>query len=269
MTPAIMKAFLSASFLSVSAIAVSSTIPPSLTDGTCANLLVDDFASQSRLTFLFYNAMLQPSSDDGTMASITGRADTATSVIVSNNHLTLTSAEDGTSYWYTMLGCTRATDMYGGIDMTIKAPKGTTMTIELQTSKICSSGNPTLHDLDSTALGWVFDGTEQYYSIPFSRFQGLDTDHLLSLLLSGISKPITLGPIAFYCGPSGTEYPVPSGIPILEPTSKIPATIGPSAFVIYTFGNGNSNNLGFYHGGDDAATYKLSKGRMTINMKGN
>ncbi|TVY45726.1 Peptidoglycan-N-acetylglucosamine deacetylase [Lachnellula subtilissima] len=207
-----MKAFLSASFLSVPATAVLSAIPPSLTDGTCANLLVDDFASQSRLTFLFYNAMLQPSSDDGTMAPITGRADTATSVIISNNHLTLTSARDGTSYWYTMLGCTRATDI---------------------------------------------------------RFQGLDTDHLLSLLLSGISKPITLGPIAFYCGVSATAYPVPSTVPVLEPTSKIAEITGPSAFVIDTFGNVNSNNLGFYHGGDDATTYKLSKGRMIIDMKGN
>lgn len=263
-----MKAFLSVRFLSVFAIAVSRTIS-SVSNGTCASLLVDDFASQSRLTFLFYNAMLQPSSDDGTMAPIVGRADTATSVIVSNNHLTLTSVSDRTSYWYTMLGCTSATDIYGGIGMTIKAPKGTTMTIELQTSQTCSSDSPTLTDLDSTILGWNFDGTEQYYTIPFSRFQGLDTDHLLSLLLSGISKPITLGPIAFYCGVSGTAYPVPSTVPVLEPTSTIPATTGPSAFLIDTFGNANSNNLGFYHGGDDAATYKLSKDRMAINMKGN
>ncbi|TVY53435.1 Peptidoglycan-N-acetylglucosamine deacetylase [Lachnellula cervina] len=263
-----MKAFLSVRFLSVFAIAVSRTIS-SVSNGTCASLLVDDFASQSRLTFLFYNAMLQPSSDDGTMAPIVGRADTATSVIVSNNHLTLTSVSDRTSYWYTMLGCTSATDIYGGIGMTIKAPKGTTMTIELQTSQTCSTDSPTLTDLDSTILGWNFDGTEQYYTIPFSRFQGLDTDHLLSLLLSGISKPITLGPIGFYCGVSGTAYPVPSTVPVLEPTSTIPATTGPSAFLIDTFGNANSNNLGFYHGGDDAATYKLSKDRMAINMKGN
>lgn len=45
-----------------------------------SDLLVDDWSSQSRLTFLFYNAMLQPSSDDGTMKSVT----------VANNYVTLT-----------------------------------------------------------------------------------------------------------------------------------------------------------------------------------
>jgi peptidoglycan/xylan/chitin deacetylase (PgdA/CDA1 family) len=230
--------------------------------------LIEDFASQSRLTFLFYNAMLQPSSDDGTMAAVADRPDTATSVIVANNHMTLTPA-NGNSYWYTMLSCTKATNKYGGIGMTIKAPQGTTMTIELQTSKTCSSDNPTLNDLQSTDLGWAFDGTEKYYTIPFSKFQGLDTDHILTLLISGISKPITLGPIAFYCGNTGTAYPVPTTVAVVEPTSTVPATTGPSAFVIDTFGNADSNNLGFYHGGDDTTTYKQSGGKLTINTKGN
>ncbi|RDL37744.1 Uncharacterized protein BP5553_05177 [Venustampulla echinocandica] len=236
--------------------------------GSCTNLLVDDFASQSRLTFLFYNAMLQSTSDDGTMAPIPDRPDTSTSVIVANNHLTLTPAS-GSSYWYTMLGCTKATNVYGGIGMTIQAPKGTTLTVELQTSTTCSSDNPTLNDLLSTDLGWTFDGTEKYYTIPFSKFPGLDTDHILTLLFSGISKPITLGPIAFYCGTTGTAYPVPTTVPVVEPTATVPATTGPSAFIIDTFGNADSNNLGFYHGGDDATAFKQSSGKITINTKGN
>lgn len=247
---------------------LSSTTTASPPAGSCSSLLVDDFASQSRLTFLFYNAMLQPSSDDGTMAPVADRVDTSTSVLISNNHLTLTPA-DGSSYWYTMLGCTKATNKYGGIGMTIKAPKGTTMTIELQTSKACSSDNPTLNDLASTDLGWTFDGSEKYYTIPFSKFQGLDTDHILALLFSGMSKLITLGPIAFYCGSTGTAYPVPTTIPVVEPTSTVPATAAPSAFVIDTFAKVDTNNLGFYHGGDDATTYKLSGNKLTINMKGN
>ncbi|KAH6675433.1 carbohydrate esterase family 4 protein [Halenospora varia] len=236
--------------------------------GQCTPLLVDDFASQSRLTFLFYNAMLLPSSDDGTMKAVADRPDTATSVIVSGNHLTLTPANTD-SYWYTMLGCTKATNIYGGIGMTIKAPAGTTFTIELQTSATCDSSNPKLNDLTSTQLGWTFDGTEKYYTIPFSKFTGLDTDHVLTLLFAGLSKAITLGPIAFYCGTTGTAYPVPSTVAVVEPSATVPATVGPSAFVIDTFANADSNNLGFYHGGDDTTHFTRTSGKLTINTQGN
>jgi peptidoglycan/xylan/chitin deacetylase (PgdA/CDA1 family) len=213
--------------------------------------------------------MLQPSSDDGTMAPVTGRVDTSTSVIVANNHVTLTSASGGSSYWYSMFGCLKATNIYGGIGLTIKAPKGTTMGIELQTSAACSSNNPTLNDLLSTDLGWTFDGTEHFYTIPFSKFSGIDTDHLIAVLFSSISNVVTFGPMAFYCGSTRTAYPVPTTVPVVEPTGTVPATTGPSAFVIDTFGNADTNNLGFWHGGDDTTTYKLSGNKMTINMKGN
>ncbi|KAH8676890.1 carbohydrate esterase family 4 protein [Tricladium varicosporioides] len=236
--------------------------------GQCTPLLVDDFASQSRLTFLFYNAMLLPSSDDGTMKAVADKPDTATSVIVSGNHLTLTPANTN-SYWYTMLGCTKATNIYGGIGMTIKAPAGTTFNIELQTSATCDSSNPKLNDLTSTQLGWTFDGTEKYYTIPFSKFTGIDTDHILTLLFSGLSKAITLGPIAFYCGTTGIAYPVPSTVAVIEPSATVPATVGPSAFVIDTFASADSNNLGFYHGGDDTTHFTRTAGKLTINTQGN
>ncbi|KAH7350653.1 carbohydrate esterase family 4 protein [Rhexocercosporidium sp. MPI-PUGE-AT-0058] len=246
-------------------VTTTSAAPP----GTCTNLLVDDFASQSRLTFLFYNAMLLPSSDDGSMAPVTGRVDTGTSVIVANNHLTLTPASGGNSYWYTMLGCSKTTGIYGGIGMTIKAPTGFTMGIELQTATNCNSNNPVLHDLLSTGLGWTFDGTEKYYTIPFAKFPGLDADHLVSLLFSGLSGAVTLGPIAFYCGTTGSAYPVPSTVSVVVPTSTIPTTTGPSAYVIDTFTSTDSNNLGFYHGGDDPVLFKQTTGKLTINTKGN
>lgn len=255
----------SASSPVISLLARATSAPAS----SCTDLLIDDFASQSRLTFLSYNAMLQPSSDDGTMAPVTGRVDTTTSVIVTNNHVTLTSLADGSSYWYTMFNCIQATKVYGGIGLTIKAPKGTTLGIELQTAADCTSNNPVLNDLMSTDLGWTFNGTEQYYKIPFAKFPNLDTDHLISVLFSSISNPVTFGPIAFYCGTTGTAYPVPTTIAIVEPTSTIPATTGPSAFVIDTFGDPDINDLGFYHGGDDNTTYTLSGHKMTINMKGN
>lgn len=152
--------------------------------------------------------------------------------------------------------------------MTITAPKGTTLGIELQTETDCGTNNPTLNDLTSSDLGWTFDGTERYYQIPFSKFPGLDTDHLIALLFSNLSGKITLGPIALYCG-AGSAYPIPTTVAVVEPSSTVPATVGPSSFVIDTFGNADTNNLGFWHGGDDTTTYKLSGGKMTINMKGN
>ncbi|KAB8288454.1 hypothetical protein EYC80_010119 [Monilinia laxa] len=254
---------------SVTSKVLTSSVSASAPAGACTNLLIDDFASQSRLTFLFYNAMLQPSSDDGTMSPVAGRVDTATSVIVANNHVTLTSRADGSSYWFTMLGCLKATNVYGGIGMTIKAAKGTTLGVELQTSKTCDSNNPTLIDVSSADLGWTFDGTEKFYTIPFSKLPGLDTDHLSSLLFSGMSNPITLGPISLYCGTTGTAYPAPTTAQVIEPSPTVPATTGPSAYIIDTFGKYDTNNLGFYHGGDDTTTYKQSGNKLTINTKGN
>lgn len=259
----------SKSILSVRTGIISTTSTSSAPAGTCTSLLVDDFASQSRLTFLFYNAMLNPSSDDGTMVPVTGNADVSTSVIVANNHVTLTSLADGSSYWYTMFGCLKATNIYGGIGLTITAPKGTTLTIELQTEADCGTSNPTAIDVSASDLGWTFDGTEKFYTIPFSKFSGLDTNHLIALLFSGISNPITFGPIALYCGSTGTQYPVPTTVAVVEPTSTVPATTGPSAFVIDTFANADSNNLGFWHGGDDATTYSISGAKLTINTKAN
>jgi hypothetical protein len=206
-------------------------------------LLIDDFASQSRLTFLFYNAMLQPSSDDGTMKTVTGRVDTSTSVIVSNNHVKLTPTSSS-SYFFSMFNCIEATNIYGGIGLTISAPAGTEITVELQTAADCSSDNPTPIDVSSVSLGWTFDGTERFYNIDFTKFPGLDTSHLIALLFTGFTKAVTLGPMAFYCGTSGTQYPVPTTVAVVEPSSTIPATSGPSAFVIDTFGNANTNNRG-------------------------
>ncbi|KAL3424054.1 hypothetical protein PVAG01_03335 [Phlyctema vagabunda] len=236
--------------------------------GACTSLLVDDFASQSRLTFLFYNAMLNPSSDDGTMKAVAGRPDTATSVIVANNHLTLTPA-DASSYWYTNTGCVKATNFYGGIGMTIKAPKGTTLGIEIQTSKDCNTNSPVFNDVSSTDLGWAFDGTEKYYTIPFSKFPGVDADHIVTLLFSSLSTAVTFGPIAFYCGNTGSAYPIPTTAEVIQPSSTVAATTGPSAYVVDTFTNADNNNLGFYHGGDDTTTYKIAAGKLAINTKGN
>lgn len=242
---------------STSQVSVSASTTPSAAPGTCKDLLIDDWSSQSRLTFLFYNALLLPSSDDGTMSSI----------VVANNHVTLTKKDS--SYFYSMLGCVSATNKYGGIGMTIKAPAGATLQVELQTSASCDSSKPTSSVLSSAQLGWTFSGTEKYYSIPFSKFSGLDTGHITAIVFSNFNQVVTLGPLAFYCGTTGSPYPVPSSSQPAVPTSTVPATTGPNAILIDAFSNPNANALGFWHGGDDPSTYTISGGRITFAMKGN
>ncbi|KAL8847003.1 MAG: hypothetical protein Q9221_007944 [Calogaya cf. arnoldii] len=242
---------------STSNVSPSTSPTASTPPGTCTALLIDDWSSQSRLTFLFYNSLLLPTSDDGTMSSI----------VVANNRVTLTPGTS--SYFYSMVGCVSATNKYGGIGMNIKAAAGTTLQIEIQTSASCDSSKPTSSSLSSTQLGWTFDGTEKYYSIPFSRFAGLDTGHVTAILFSGLNRAVTFGPLAFYCGVTGSPYPISSQSQPAVPTSTIPATSGPNAFVIDAFANPNANALGFWHGGDDPATYTISGGKITFSMKGN
>ncbi len=253
----------------VSTTSATSAATPSVPAGTCKSLLIDDFASQSRLTFLFYNALLKPSSDDGSMKALNpSRAEVGTSVIVANNHVTLTPANTN-SYWYTSFGCIKATSFYGGVGMTIKAARGTTLGVELQTSTACNSDNPTSNYMSSADLGWTFDGTEKYYTIPFSKFAGLDTDHLTAVLFSGLSAQIQMGPIALYCGATGSAFPIPSTAAVVQPTGTVAKTTGPSAIVIDTFGAADKNNLGRYHGGDDDAAFRRTSGRLTVNTNAN
>lgn len=236
---------------------VSASTTAAAPPGTCTDLLIDDWSSQSRLTFLFYNALLLPTSDDGTMKSI----------VVANNRVTLTPGEN--SYFYSMVGCASAINKYGGIGMNIRAAAGTTLQIEIQTNPSCGSGNPISSGLSSTQLGWTFDGTEKYYSIPFSEFSGLDTGHITAVLFSSFSRTVTFGPLAFYCGATGSPYPVATPSQPAVPTSTVPATSGPNSFVIDAFANPNTNALGFYHGGDDPTTYTISGGQVVFSMKGN
>ncbi|KAI9769551.1 MAG: hypothetical protein M1840_004029 [Geoglossum simile] len=225
----------------------------------CNPLLIDDWASQSRLTFLFYNALLQPSSDDGTMSS----------VAVSHNRVTYTP-KNKDSYWFTQFGCVSATASgYGGIGCLMKAPAGTKFSVEIQTNANCDVNTPTSNVMTSQQLGWVFDGTEKFYEIPFRKFGGLDTAHLTSIVFSQLSKAVTYGPIAFYCGTTGSAFPDPTTSKVIEPSSTVPATIGPSSFVIDKFANKDTNALGFYHGGDDEKSYKISGGSITFTMNGN
>ncbi|TGJ86728.1 hypothetical protein E0Z10_g2076, partial [Xylaria hypoxylon] len=153
-------------------------------DAACETTLIDDWASQSRLTFLYYNSQLKPTSDDGTMKS----------VVVVNNKVTLTPL-DTDSYFYSQIGCFDAR-AYGGISLRITAAAGTTFSVQLSSSIDSSCNGDSTKDVvvTSKSLGWTFNGKEQLYSIPFSKFSGVDYSKFTMIFLSGLSKAVTLGP---------------------------------------------------------------------------
>ncbi|KAI1426628.1 hypothetical protein F5Y12DRAFT_273082 [Xylaria sp. FL1777] len=225
----------------------------------CEISLIDDWESQSRLTFLYYNAMLKPTSDDGTMKS----------VVVANNKVTLTPTNKD-SYFYSQLGCFNAQD-YGGVSLRITAASGTTFDVTLSSSKdnVCSGDSTKDVVVSSKSLGWTFNGKEQLYSIPFSKFSGLDWSKFTQVIFSGLSKPVTLGPMAVYCGTTVAEYVAP---PVQEPTEPTATVAAPSStaatLVIDTFGNKETNTLGQWHGTEDEGI-TVTYSRNTVTLKTN
>ncbi|KAK8172063.1 polysaccharide deacetylase [Phyllosticta citrichinensis] len=224
---------------------------PSSAPGQCTNTLIDDWTSQSRLTFLFYNAMLNPSSDDGTMKSV---------VVNPGNRVTLTP-KNTASYMYSQLGCMNAKN-YGGISLRIKATAGSSFAIELDSG--CGT-NPKAITLTTTQLGWSFDGTEKLYTIPFSKFTGLDTSALQTVLFSNLKSAVTFGPMQLYCGDSGAEYIPPTNPSNPAVTATVPAPTGTAAaLVIDNFSKKDTNALNFFHGADDGMTLKWETNKLTI-----
>lgn len=227
--------------------------------GSCSqDLIVDDFVSQSRLTFLYYNALLQPSSDDATMKS----------VVVADNRVTLTPA-NRESYWFTQVGCTDAKNIYGGISMRIKAPPGTVFTVELGYKRNCADEDIKTVDVPTTTLNWAFDGTEKLYSLKWSQFPGVDASKLNTLLFSGLNRAVTVGPIALYCGDWLSEYIAPYK-PSERPTpvATVPAPAGTHApLVIDQFTGNDANALGFWHGGDEGL--EMTWGNKEVKLVAN
>ncbi|KAK1699627.1 hypothetical protein BDP55DRAFT_599546 [Colletotrichum godetiae] len=233
----------------------SATSQLSPASSSCSNLLIDDWESQSRLTFLFYNAMLQPSSDDGTMKSIA----------VSGNRVTLTP-NNKDSYFYSKTACTNVkTPAYGGISLRIKANKGTTFQVQMASPTTCG-GEDAVFGFQTTAeLGWTFDGTEKLYSFPFSKFPAIDQSKVSSILFSSFSGAVTFGPMAFYCGSTPSEYIVKTQPAASATASTVaaPSATVPSK-VIDAFASQSQNALGFWHGGDVDTAAKWTKGKVVI-----
>ncbi|AEO60543.1 carbohydrate esterase family 4 protein [Thermothelomyces thermophilus ATCC 42464] len=215
----------------------STTSSPAVSSppATCSNLLIDDWASQSRLTFLGYNAMEQTSSDDESMSS----------VVVSDNRVTLTPRDDD-SYFYSQFGCLDASEQYGGISFSVQAKRGTSFSVTLAYVTKCGSQNEQSVTQSTDELGWTFDGTEKLYSVPFSAFADVDTTRLTMIYFGDFSGPVTFGPMSFYCGSTPSEYELPSGIPTAPPIT-VTTTAAPAptkAMVIDTFGDPETNDLG-------------------------
>ncbi|EGS22036.1 hydrolase-like protein [Thermochaetoides thermophila DSM 1495] len=238
---------------STTQISTSSSAAPT---GTCSHLVVDDWTSQSRLTFLGYNALGASSSDDGTMNSVT----------VSNNRLTLVP-KNTASYFYSQFNCVSATNVYGGLVFRVRANAGSSFSITLKSFSNTCGGSLRQVTRTTTQLGWTFDGTEKVYSFPWSAFPNIDTARLNEIYISGLSSSIRLGPIAFYCGNTPTEYTVPSPsttyTDITVTTTSYPTPTA-SSLVIDEFTNANTNSLGQWHGADDGMALTFGNRQLRI-----
>ncbi|AEO70921.1 carbohydrate esterase family 4 protein [Thermothielavioides terrestris NRRL 8126] len=241
---------------------VPTTSPPATTSpaGKCSNLLIDDWESQSRLTFLGYNAMNQASSDDGTMASI-----------VVSGHRVMLTPKDTDSYFYSEFGCLNVNTTYGGIAFRIRAARGTTFDVTMGYTTSCgaNSSDPKTVTLTSAQLKWNFDGIERLYWFPFSVFKGIDTTKLYMIYFSNFNAPVIFGPMSFYCGSTASEYVVPAtppGSPAITRSAVSEPAPDAKGFVIDNFANQDTNALGEWHGIDeDGMTVTFGNNRMTIS----
>jgi len=231
------------------------TVNPPAPTGACTNLVVDDWESQSRLTFLYYNALIMPTSDDGSMGSI---------AVSNNNRVTLTPLSTD-SYFYSKTGCVNTQNRYGGISLRIKAPKGTTFAIELSSPATCGGDDTAFASQTTAQLGWTFDGTEKLYSIPLSKFSSIDKTKLSTIFFTAFTQPVTFGPMSFYCGNTVSEF-VPPATTAPVPTGTVPAPAGTAAaLIIDRFGNQAGNALGMWHGGDDGLS--MTWGSQSLTLK--
>lgn len=201
--------------------------------------------------------MLEPSSDDATMNSIVVGSPSA-------NQVALTP-KDTSSYFYSQVGCVNTKNIYGGVSLRIKAAAGTTFTVELQSSSACSQDVYTAVDQTTTQLGWTFDGTEKLYSIPFLKFSSLDATKIVAVFFIGFTKPVSFGPMAFYCGNTASEFIVTTTSVSAGPSSTVAAPAGTAAaLVIDEFASSSSNALEYWHGANDSITLTWGTKQLTI-----
>ncbi len=222
----------------------------------CTSLLIDDWESQSRLTFLYYNSLMQASSDDGTMKSI----------VVSNDNTVTIVPQSTDSYFYSQFPCLDVANIYGGISVKVKAAAGTSFSIQLSSTDACGSTNIQTATVTTQQLGWSFDGTFQSFSFPLSQFANLDTTKMYQIYLTALTQPIALGPLAFYCGDDASYFPAPAH-PVNQQTQFQVATPAGTAgeLLIDQFDSEDTNALGQWHGCDeDCVTFAYGTNQVTL-----
>lgn len=214
---------------------------PAAQAAACSSpFLIDDWESQSRLTFLYYNSQVKPTSDDGTMKS----------VVVSNDNTVTLTPNGADSYFYSQFGCVNTvSDNYGGLSLKINAPSGSSFTVTVGSLSKCNGGTLKEESITTSSLGWSFTGKEASYSFAFSKFKNIDPKTVSQIVISGLSKPVTLGPVSLYCGTTASWYPAPPNKvnPSTETTVSAPAGKA-GTFLIDKFDNENTNALDMWHG---------------------
>jgi len=182
------------------------------------------------------------------------------------NRVEIVPKQNAGSYFYSQFPCVDAQNKYGGISLRIKAPRGATLSVQLDSSDNCDPESAKSAFQSSSELGWTFDGTEKLYSIPFSKFASLNKAKLTTILFSGFSGTVSFGPMAFYCGDTVAEYVVkPSGGDSGSSTTvAAPSNTAAATLVVDKFVNANQNAMGNWHGADEGMTLKYASGKLTI-----
>ncbi len=208
--------------------------------------------------------MFQPSSDDGTMKSI----------VVNNDNTVTIVPQSADSYFYSQLPCVDTAGVYGGIAMRIKAPRGTSFTVQLASTNSCStdstSGSGARTQTVSTAdLGWAFDGRMRAYSFPLAKFPDVDPVKLSMIYFSALSGTVTFGPLAFYCGSRPSEFPAPAHPVNPQDQYQVPAPAATEgSLLIDQFTNADTNELGQWHGCDEDCVAATIRGN-SVTLKTN
>ncbi|RYP70365.1 hypothetical protein DL769_004991 [Monosporascus sp. CRB-8-3] len=139
---------------------------------TCSsNLLIDDFARFSSSL----NALGTRASDDGSM----------TSLALSSSGGGISFVPEKMSYFYETLPCTRAAaEGYNAVSFTMKAPRGASFMLEIQTRESC--------DAAEYRSAWYtvsdFTGETQTITVPLSAFGGANTDAITAFNWATWSK---------------------------------------------------------------------------------
>jgi len=139
---------------------------------TCSsNLLIDDFAQFSSSL----NALGTRASDDGSM----------TSLALSPSGVGISFVPEKMSYFYETLPCTQAAaEGYDAVSFTMKAPRGASFMLEIQTRESCDAAE--YRSTWYTVSG--FTGETQTITVPLSAFEGANTDAITAFNWATWSK---------------------------------------------------------------------------------